>query len=206
MRQALVALVLLLGAGCTMTDPRPVYHPATSTEDGRKMLVVGVDRDLVNRATVDGLARELAFALAQRGRSAVDVRTFLDATDAAGRPMPSPLRTRLQQGIADGDLVAWLTAESVRTLIFLEVQIFDQVWSQGGKRTRVGLAARGRDLSNGEAVWRAFTTPEVEDEPGRGFQLATEAALAALARVINGDPEPTSVPRLVLPIFNKMKW
>ena len=205
MKAVLVALALLLGAGCTVTDPRPVYHPATTTEDGRRMLVVGVDREFVNRATVDGLARELAFALAQRGRSAVDIRSFLDATDGAGRPMPPLLRTRLTQGIADPDLVAWLTAESVRTLIFLEVQIFDQVWGQGGKRTRVGLAARGRDLSNGEAVWRAFTTPEVEDEPGRGFQLATEAALSALARVINGDPEPVSVPRLILP-FSKMKW
>jgi hypothetical protein len=201
----LVALMLLLCAGCTITDARPVYHPVTSREDGRTLLVVGVDREFVNRPTVDRLARELAFALAQRGRGAVDGRTFLDATDAAGRPMPPPLRARLQQGIADADVVAWLTAETVQTLVFLEIQIFDQVWSQGGKRTRVGLAARGRELSNGQAAWNAYTTPEVEDEPGRGFQLASEAAVNALARVINGEPEPTSVPRMILPAF-KLKW
>jgi len=205
MTAVLLALALVLGTGCTLTDPRPVYHPATSTEDGRKMLVVGVEREFVNRTTVDELARDLSFALAQRGRSANDLRTFLDVTDAAGRPMPLPLRVRLQQGVADPDVVAWLTAESVRTLIFLEVQIFDQVWSQAGKRTRVGLAVRGRDLSNGEAMWRAFSTPEVEDEPGRGFQLATEAAVGALARVINGDPEPVSVPRMLLPAL-KLRW
>jgi len=205
MRSAILALMLVLAAGCTITDPRPVYHSGTSTQDGRTMLVVGVDREAVNRATVDGLARELAFALAQRGRSAVDVRTFLDATDAAGRPMPVPLRVRLQQGVADADVVGWLTAESVRTLVVLEVQIFDQVWAQGGKRTRVGLAARGRDLASGDSTWRAFTTPEVEDEPGRGFQLATEAAVSALARVINGEPEPSTVPRMILPVL-KYKW
>ena len=205
MRAAGLVLALVLAAGCTITDPRPVYQPTTSTQDGRTMLVVGVDREIVNRATVDGLARELAFALAHRGRSAIDVRTFLDTTDAAGRPMPLPLRVRLQQGVADADIVAWLTAETVRTLVFLEVQIFDQVWAQGGKRTRVGLAARGRDLGNGDATWRAFTTPEVEDEPGRGFQLATEAAVNSLARVINGEPEPSTVPRMILPVL-KFKW
>jgi hypothetical protein len=169
------------------------------------MLVVGLERDLQNQPTVGGLARELAFALSQRGRSAVEVGSFLDATEAAGRPMPLPLRTRLTQGVADADIVGGRRAEHVRTLIFLEVQIFEQVWSTGGKRTRVGLAARGRDLANGEEAWRAFTTPEVEDEPGRGFQLATASALAALARVINGDPEPLAVPRMVLPIF-KLRW
>ena len=204
MRWPVVVLALAL-AGCAVTDPRPVYHPSTSTEDGQRMLVVGVDRDLFNRPTVSNLARELAFALAQRGRSAVEGGNFLDAVEAAGRPMPQALRARLVQGVADPEIVEWLKTEKVRTLIFLEVQIFEQVWSTGGKRTRVGLAARGRDLWNGEETWRAFTTPEVEDEPGRGFQLATESALGALARVINGDPEPMAVPRMALPMF-KLKW
>jgi len=196
------ALVL---AGCAVTDPRPVYHAATSTESGQRMLVVGVERDLLNSSTVSGLARELAFALAQRGRSAVEGTVFVESTDAAGRPMPPPMRARLTQGVADREVVEWLKAENVRTLIFLEVQIFEQVWSTGGKRTRVGLAARGRDLWNGEETWRAFTTPEVEDEPGRGFQLATESALGALARLINGEPEPLAVPRMALPFF-KLRW
>ncbi|OLB94031.1 MAG: hypothetical protein AUH30_18660 [Candidatus Rokubacteria bacterium 13_1_40CM_68_15] len=51
-----------------------------------------------------------------------------------------------------------------------------------GKRTRVGLTARGRTLDQGEETWRASTTPEVEDEPGQGFQIATEAALGPLVR------------------------
>jgi len=51
-----------------------------------------------------------------------------------------------------------------------------------GKRTRVGLTARGRTLDQGEETWRAYTTPEVEDEPGQSFQIATEAALGPLVR------------------------
>ena len=85
MRWCLAALAIAVLAGCTVTDPRPVYHPATATEDGRRMLVVGVERDLQNQPTVGGLARELAFAPSQRGRSAVEVGSFLDATEAASR-------------------------------------------------------------------------------------------------------------------------
>lgn len=186
----------LLTAGCSTTNPRPVYHPAASREIGDKLLVVPVEREVANRFAVEGYSRDLAFAFAQRGRTAFDLGSFLDREAAAGRPLPAHHEAMLRRGVVDPEAAAWLHADGVKTLIFFEVQIYEQVWSDLGKRTRVGFSARGRDLSNGEGMWRAFSTPDVVDEPGRGFQLATESAIAALARIISGESEPVEPPRI----------
>ncbi|MBI4593825.1 MAG: hypothetical protein HY728_06370 [Candidatus Rokubacteria bacterium] len=184
---ALVAL--LLATGCAVTDPRPVQHTTTAAADGAPALVVAVERDADNSYIVRALARELAFGLAQRGRAAADLPTFLEAARYRGAAVPPSLVQHLTAGVADDEALAWLRAERVSALIFLDVAVYEQVWSAKGKRTRVGLTARGRQLGGAEGTWRAFTTPEVEDEPGQGFQIATEAALGALVRVIMGEPE-----------------
>lgn len=194
MRSATALLIAVALAGCTFTDPRPVYQPTTVATEGRPTLVVGVPRDEANAYTTNVLARELAFALAQRGRAALDLPTFLDQRALAGAPLPAGMVARLTHGVADTPTAAWLAAEGVTLLVFLEVPIYEQVWGATGKRTRVGLAARGRNLEDGEGGWRAFATPEVEDEPGRGFELATSAALGALARMISGESEPLTLP------------
>lgn len=197
MTRALAVILSLALAGCTFTDPRPVYHTATVATDGRPTLVVGVPRDDANLYTATVLARELAFALAQRGRAAIDLPTFIEQRALANATLPAPMAARLARGVADAPTVAWLTAEGVTLLVFLEVPIYEQVWGNTGKRTRVGLAARGRNLADGEGTWRAFSTPEVEDEPGRGFEIATAAALGALARMISGEAEPPTLPAAV---------
>ena len=144
---------------------------------------------------VRALARELAVALAQRGRAAVDLGRFGAEAVHRGRPIPPAMFARLSAGVADDDAVAWLRAEGIAALIFLEVELYEQVWASRGKRTRVGLAARGRDLE-AETAWRVYATPEVEDEPGRGFEQATAVALDALVRAIAGEaphaPAPTA--------------
>jgi hypothetical protein len=198
----LVAIVALLSAGCSTVDTRSVYHPARSLGAGDRVLVVGVEHDTHNRPTVEALARQLAFAIAQRGRAAVDLAALADSLDVHERPLPAALLDRLARGALDTDIAVRLGDEGVRLVIFLEVQIYEQVWAAGGKRTRVGLAARGRDLADNAPVWRAYATPEVHDEPGRGFQLGTEAAVTALARIINGDPEPSPVQKLLAPVLH----
>lgn len=185
---ALVALLLAV-AGCTVTDPRPVYRTTTAAAEGAVTLVVGVERDVENGYVVRALAREMAFALAQRGRAAIDLGTFVDEARHRGFGVPPVIVAKLTAGVADEEALGWLRGERLGALILLEVGVYDQVWGAKGKRTRVGLTARGRVLSGGEETWRAFTTPEVEDEPGQGFQIATEAALGALVRVIMGEPE-----------------
>ncbi len=190
---ALLGAALVVG-GCAVADPRPVYHTTTSATEGAPTLVVGVEREADNAYTVRVLAHELAFALAQRGRAAVDLPAFLHEAGYRGTVVPETLVARLTAGVADEDTLAWLRTERVGALIFLDVAIYEQVWGAKGKRTRVGLTARGRQLAGGEETWRAYTTPEVEDEPGQGFQVATEAALAALVRVIAGEPEPPALP------------
>lgn len=185
---ALVALLLAV-TGCAVTDPRPVYRTTTAASEGATTLVVGVERDPDNAYTVRTLAREMAFALAQRGRSAVDFATFVDEARHRGLILPPAVVGKLVAGVADEEALGWLRGERLGALILLEVGVYDQVWSVHGKRTRVGLTARGRQLNGAEETWRAFTTPEVEDEPGQGFQIATEAALSALVRVIMGEPE-----------------
>ena len=182
-------------AGCAITDPRPVYQTTTSASAGSTMLVIGLERDADNAYTARTLARELAFGLAQRGRSAVDLRTFLDQAGLRGVAVPPIVVARLTGGVVDADIEGWLRTERIATIVFLEAAIYEQVWGERGKRTRVGLTARGRTLDQGEETWRAYTTPEVEDEPGQGFQVATEAALGALVRVIAGEPEPAALPR-----------
>lgn len=208
MRRVLAGLVLgtlaAVGAGCALTDPQPVYHPAATRQTGERLLVVGLEREAANRPTVEALARELAFGLARRGRAAQDFATFAAGLELAGRPLPAALQERLQGGLVDGDVSGWLQAEGIRTLILLEVPLYEQVWGVSSKRTRVGLSARGRDLANGEAAWHAYTTPEVEDEPGLGFQHATAAALGALARAIVGEPQPAAVPAPVAPLLRGM--
>jgi hypothetical protein len=203
---ALLAAALLAGGCLSTIDTRPVYQPAATMTDGDRVLVVGVERDPANRYLTDTLARELAFALSQRGRAAVELSAFAAALATAGRPLPEEVLHRLAAGSLDRDLGDRLRTEhGVRLMIVLQVELYEQVWGSSGKRTRVGLSARGRDLTDGEGTWRAFATPDVEDEPGRGFQLATEAALGALVRVISGEREPTPVPRLLLPAL-KVKW
>jgi hypothetical protein len=190
----LAALLAVVAAGCAVTDPRPVYHTATSTTDGARTLVVGVERDADNVYVVRALAHELAFALGQRGRHALGLGAFQHEGALRGAVMPPAILARLSGGVADADALNWLKAERVSSLIFLEVAVYEQVWGVKGKRTRVGLTARGQKLDGPEETWRAYTTPEVEDEPGQGFQVATDAALAALARVIMGEPEPVALP------------
>jgi len=203
----LAALLALMAAGCAVTDPRPVYHTTTSATDGVRTVVVGIERDPDNVYVVRALAHELAFALGQRGRAAIGLDAFLHEAALRGALMPPPVLLRLVGGVADPEALAWLRAERVSALIFLEVAVYEQVWGVKGKRTRVGLTARGRQLEGGEETWRAYTTPEVEDEPGQGFQIATEAALGALARVIMGEPEPAVLPRpsTLLPNM-RLRW
>jgi hypothetical protein len=211
-------VLLTLGA-CATSEPRPAYRTAISVGEAPRVLVVGVERDQANRDTVNALARELAFALSQRGHPATDLAAFLEATDAVGRPVSEELRALLLRGVTDPALVTYLTTEGLQRLIVLEIQIYEQVWSETGKRTRVGVLARGRELGgrSGEAAWRVYTAPDTEDERGRGFQLATAATLGALARIIVGEPEPVAVPgtvgptidRALAPVidtFNKLKW
>jgi hypothetical protein len=185
---ALIAL-LVVATACAVSDPRPVYHTTTAASEGAVTLVVGVERDPDNTYTVRTLAREMAFALAQRGRAAVDLGTFADEARVRGLVLPPWLIAKLVSGVADEEALGWLRGERLGALILLEVGVYDQVWGVRGKRTRVGLTARGRQLGGGEETWRAFTTPEVEDEPGQGFQIATDAALSALVRVIMGESE-----------------
>ncbi len=192
MRRLVPALLLvLLLPACAMIDPHPVYHATTAT-DTRPVLVVGVPRDEANVYTTTALARELAFALARRGRMALDLPEFLERSALLGAPVPPAIVARLGRGVADADTIAWLRAEGVTLLVFIDVPVYEQLWAGSGKRTRVAVAARGRPLDDSDAAWRAFTTPEVEDEPGRGVELATTAALSALARAISGEAEPTS--------------
>ncbi|PYN97165.1 MAG: hypothetical protein DMD91_18735 [Candidatus Rokuibacteriota bacterium] len=206
-RGSLVLGLIVLFGGCAIADPRPVYQTSTSASAGTMMLVVGVERDLDNAYTVRTLARELAFSLAHRGRSAIDLGTFLQQASLRGIVVPPIVVARLTGGGADGDIEAWLRAERITTIVFLDVAISEQVWGERGKRTRVGLTARGRTLDQGDETWRAYTTPDVEDEPGQGFQIATETALGALARVIVGEPEPAALPRpsTLLPNL-RLRW
>lgn len=204
-RRLVLALAALAAAGCAAADPRPVYHTSTSASDGMPTLVVGVARDPDNEYTVRVLANELAFALAQRGRAAIALPAFVQEARLRGVEVPAAVLARLAGGVVDGEILAWLATERVGALVFLEAPIYDQVWAGSGKRTRVGLTARGHRPGGGEETWRAYTTPEVEDEPGQGFQIATEAALAALVRVINGEPEPPALPSSVLPRI-KVRW
>jgi hypothetical protein len=190
---ALVALVAL-AAGCAVANPRPVYQTTTTASEGAPTLVVGIERDGDNAYTVRTLAHELAFALAQRGRAAIDLAAYVREAPYRGIAVPEPLVERLLAGVADDETLAWLRAERIGGLIFLDVAIYEQVWAPKGKRTRVGLTARGRQLTGGEETWRAYTTPDVEDEPGQGFQIASEAALGALVRVIVGEREPLALP------------
>ncbi len=184
-----LAALLVAVAGCAVTDPRPVYHTTTAASEGAATLVVGVERDADNGYVVRALARDMAFALAQRGRAAIDLVTFVDEARHRGIGLPPLTVAKLTAGVADEDVLGWLRGERLSAVILLEVGVFEQVWGVKGKRTRVGLTARGRVLGGGEETWRAFTTPEVEDEPGQGFQIASEAALGALVRVIMGEPE-----------------
>jgi hypothetical protein len=206
-RSWLVLALLVLFGGCAVADPRPVYHTATSASTGSTMLVVGIERDSDNAYTTRALARELAFGLAQRGRGAIDLWTFLQQASLRGVAVPPSVVARLIGGVADADIEGWLRAERVTTIVFLDVAIYEQVWGERGKRTRVGLSARGRTLDQGEETWRAYTTPEVEDEPGQGFQIATETALGALVRVIVGESEPAALPRPSNLIPNlRLRW
>jgi hypothetical protein len=203
---ALLAAVTLL-AGCAVANPRPVYQTTTTATDGSPTLVVGVERDDANAYTARTLAHELAFGLSQRGRPAIDLPAFVHEAVHRGIVVPDAVTTGLRAGVADADTLAWLRAERISGLIVLDVAIYEQVWGSKGKRTRVGLTARGRRLTGDEETWRAYTTPDVEDEPGQGFQIATEAALGALVRVIVGEREPLALPtpQQVVPHL-RLRW
>lgn len=196
MKATAAAFAVLLLGGCALATPRPVYR-AGVVNGGQRILVVGVEPLVANRYSADVLAGQLAFALTQRGRNAVSLSTFAESEDAAGRPLPEDVRLKLQAGVVGPDTASWLQMVQVKGVIFLETQIYDQVWSSQGKRTRVAMMARGHDLFVGEDLWRAFVTPEVDDEAGRGFQIASEAAVAGLARAISGESEPfTGLPKI----------
>ena len=205
--RALALAFALLAPGCALTDPRPVIVAMAPAAARERTLVIGSDRDLANLPIVEELARRFAFGLAQRGRVVADLAAFVEATQAAGRVVPEPVRLRLQAGLVDPEGVAWLRAGEVRHVIVLEVKLYDQVWAPGGegKRTRVGLIARGRDLVRDDPAWYAHSTPEVQDEPGQGFQIGTEAALAALVRVVSGEAEPLLIPKISIPYMPPLK-
>ncbi len=204
-RVALFTLCAGWLAGCALTNPRPVYRPQVAATGGEQTIVAGVERDPANYFTVDALARDFAFGLTRRGRAAVDLAGLAASEQAAGRAVPDAVVDRLRQGVFDGEIVAWLRTLSIRSLIFLEVKSFNQAWTVDGKRTRVALAAQGWDLVEGRRGWQAHATPEVVDEPGRGFQLATESALEALLRAVNGEPEPLLLPRVTVPPIQPIK-
>lgn len=201
----LLLLVLTLAAGCAVSDARPVYRAIRGVGDIPRVLVVGVDRSGANRAPVEALAGEMAFALSQRGRPALDLSAFEAAVHAMGRPLPDAVADRLRAGTDDATVDTYLQSEGLRTLVLVEIPIAEQVWSANGKRTRVSLTARGREVATGEVVWRAYASPEVDQAPGVGFRLATELAVGALIRAITGEPEPSAGPSLA-PALNGLQW
>ena len=202
MRSLLLAALALAATGCALTsDPRPVSHVQPA---GGRTLVVGVERDPANAQTVEDVSREFTFGLAQRGRPAVRLADLIDDTPAS-RAAAEPMAGKLRSGLVDEETAAWLRELEVRQLIFVEVKVYEQVWAADGKRTRVGLTARGHDLAGEAPGWNAYATPEVVDEPGRSFQLGTEAAVDALVRVVSGEPQPTRLPRLSVPYLPPIK-
>jgi hypothetical protein len=204
-----LGLALLVSAGCARTAERTVIPPPPRPTTGPQTLVVGVDRDSANRQPASMLARELAFALSQRGRTSHDLAAFAGATAGLGRPLPDAYRDRLLTGVVDPELAAYLQGEGVQSLIVVEVPIVEQVWTEGSKRTRMAMSARGHDLAGREASWHASTAPEVGGDPGRGFQIALEAGLGALVRAINREPEPVVPPRLLAPlepVIELIRW
>jgi len=196
-RVAIWCAVALLAAGCAVADPRPVVSPAPP--DDQRTVVVPVERDPANWYQAQALAREFAFGLAQRRLPAMDLTQYVDWSEAVGRPLPAPLLARLAAGIADGEVSAWLRAERVRRVVFLEIQLFDQVWAPASKRTRLLVSARGRDLADPQRSWDAQVSPEVEEEAGRGSQLATATAVHGLLRALHGEAQPLPIPRLDVP-------
>jgi hypothetical protein len=204
-RGLLLLLMVALAAGCAVTEARPVYRAIRGAGDIPRVLVVGVDRSGANRAPVDALGREVAFALSQRGRPALDFPAFEAAVRAVGRPLPDAVVDRLLAGTDDATVDTYLQSEGLQTLVLVEIPIAEQVWSANGKRTRVSLTARGRDVATGEVIWRAYASPEVDHAPGVGFRLATDLAVGALIRAISGEPEPPAVPSLA-PALNALQW
>jgi hypothetical protein len=182
-----------------LTQPRPVQRPAPAVTAPGRTLVVAVERDPANAGTVETLARQFAWGLERRGRSALDLPALLAMADAAGGPVPEALRGRLQAGLLDAGAGDWLRAAGIRHVVFLEVRLWEEGWVRDGKRARVALAAAGHDLADERRGWVAHAAPEVEEEPGRGFQVASEEALSALLRVIHGEGEPLRVPLIVIP-------
>jgi hypothetical protein len=208
-RRALGLALLLAAAGCAPAVERTRIPPPPRPTSGPQTLVVGVDRDRANRQPASALARELAFALSQRGRASSDLAAFAGAAAGLGRPVPDAYHDRLLTGVVDPELAAYLQGEGVQSLIVVEVPIVEQVWTEGGKRTRVAMSARGHDLAGREPSWQASTAPEVGGDPGRGFQIALEAGLGALVRAINREPEPLVPPRLLgplAPVIDTLKW
>ena len=204
-----VAAGLLAAAGCAPIAERTTIPPPPRPSSGPQTLVVGVDKDSGNVYPASTLARELAFALSQRGRATTDFQAFTVVTAGLGRPVPDVYRDRLLAGVLDAELAVYLQSEGVQSLIMVEMPVVDQLWGSDGKRTRVAMSARGHDLAGRAPSWHASTAPEVGNEPGRGFQIAMEVGLGALVRAINREPEPALPPRLLaplVPIIETIKW
>src|SRR5262249_41071098 len=187
-------------SGCALTSsPHPASRVESPVMASERAVVVGLERDLANQQTVEDLSRAFAFGLTRRGRVTVPLSDLVEAAQTAGRPLPDAVQARLRGGLVDVDTASWLRAGRVPHGIFPEVGLYDEIWEPDGKRTRVGLLARGRDLAQPGSAWIAHSTPEVVDEHGRGFQLGTEVALASLLRKINGESEPVRLPRISVP-------
>ena len=209
MASLVVTAALVAAVGCAPVAERVKIPPPPRPTSGPQTLVVGVDQHSANRYPASVLARELAFALSQRGRTTTDLHAFAVTTAGLGRPLPDVYRDRLLTGVVDAELAAYLQSEGVQSLIVVETPIVDQLWTEGGKRTRVAMSARGHDLAGREPSWHASTAPEVGNEPGRGFPIAMELGLGALVRAINREPEPVLPPRLLgplAPVIDTLRW
>lgn len=168
------------------------------------MLVGGVERDFDNADTARTLARELAFGLAQRGRSASDLSTFLRQASLRGVAVPPIVVARLTGGVADADIEAWLRAEGVATIVFLEVAIHEQVWAS---------AASARASASPRAAARSIRARRPGAPPRRPKSRTSRARASRSrrrrhwARWSGGEPEPAALPRPSSLIANlRLRW
>lgn len=192
MRRLALVLACLLGlaSGCaTVSHDHRMLPPPPTT--GRT-LVVGIGLDRENRSTVQALVRGVTRELDDRWGSVFEARAFLGQPPRSGSPIP----VERLEGVAAGAVLDRELAEAlnrdygIQTLVFLDVRVFEQDWGPETKRTRIKLAAWAVDLGQLRPIWRATSTPEVEGESGRSFQLASEAAIQGLVRAILGESRP----------------
>ncbi len=171
----------IVAAGCATAQSRP------STPTIAKALVVPRVVDPQNRAIAERAADLFATAM----RSAQPVVSAAELAQSAAvegtASWTLPLLARIAEG---GHPNAEEAAELVRTfmvteLFVLDVTTYDQVWGKYAKFTRVGIAVRAVDLPTGRTRY-AHRDTEVEDDRGRAFENATEAAVWDIARAFGG--------------------